>query len=82
MTKAIVSIFQNGRNQAVRIPRDMEFSGVSELIATREGDTLTLRPARPSWDDLAALQPIENDFLGNRPDVIELGRVDFIGNKE
>jgi antitoxin VapB len=82
MTKATVSIFQNGRNQAVRIPRDMEFSGVSELIAIREGDTLTLRPARPSWDDLAALKPIENDFLGNRSDVIELGRVDFIGNKE
>lgn len=82
MTTATVSIFQNGRNQAVRIPREMEFQGVSELIATRDGDTLILRPARPSWDSLAALQPIDGDFLGGRPDVIELGRVDFTDDEE
>jgi antitoxin VapB len=77
---ATVSIFRNGRNQAVRIPREMEFHGVCELIATREGDTLTLRPARACWKDLAALTPIEDDFLGNRPDVIALGRIGSPGN--
>ena len=77
MLTATVSIFQNGRNQAVRIPREMEFPGVSKLVATREGNILTLRPERPSWLGLAELAPLENDFLGNRPDVISTGRVDF-----
>lgn len=77
MTTATVSIFQNGRNQAVRIPREMEFRGVSQLMMTREGNTLILRPARPSWEELAALAPIKSDFLKNRPAVIEPGRVDF-----
>jgi len=81
MTTATVSIFQNGRNQAVRIPREMEFHGISELIATREGDTLILRPRRLSWDSLADLPPIESDFLGERPAVIEPGRVDFAGSE-
>ncbi|MFP3560845.1 AbrB/MazE/SpoVT family DNA-binding domain-containing protein, partial [Paraburkholderia sp. SIMBA_049] len=35
-----VSIFKNARNQAIRIPKDMEFEGVTELEIRREGDTL------------------------------------------
>jgi antitoxin VapB len=77
MATTTVSLFRNGRNQAIRIPRDMEFEGVTELIATREGDTLILRPSRPSWSSLATMEPIEADFLGDRPAVIEPGRVDF-----
>lgn len=77
MPTTTVSLFRNGKNQAVRIPRDMEFKGVTELVMTREGDTLTLRPARPSWSSLGELEPIEADFLGDRPAVIEPGRVDF-----
>lgn len=72
-----VSIFMNNRNQAVRIPKDMEFQGVSELEIRREGDTLILRPVRPSWAslfdedwDAAAAE----GFLQERPDVIEEGR--------
>jgi len=26
-----VSIFKNGKNQAIRLPKDMEFNGLSEL---------------------------------------------------
>lgn len=28
----IVSIFKNGNNRAIRLPRDMDFEGVSELV--------------------------------------------------
>ena len=42
-----VRLFRNGRNQAVRIPRDMELPG-DEALLSREGDTLVLRPMPPS----------------------------------
>lgn len=41
-----VSLFKNGRNQAVRLPKEFEFEGVSEVEISREGDALILRPAR------------------------------------
>ncbi len=44
-----VSIFKNGNNRAIRLPRDLDFDGVSELEIVREGDSIILRPVRPSW---------------------------------
>jgi antitoxin VapB len=44
-----VSIFKNGNNRAIRLPRDMDFEGVSELEIVREGDRIILRPVRPTW---------------------------------
>lgn len=70
-----VSLFKNGRNQAVRLPKEFEFEGVSELEISREGDALILRPARKSWTSFAAVENADADFLLERPDVIEDGRV-------
>jgi antitoxin VapB len=69
-----VSIFTNNRNQAIRLPRDMEYEGVSELEITREGDTITLRPVRPSWGSLRDIPPADADFLTKRSSVIDEGR--------
>ncbi len=44
-----VSIFKNGNNRAIRLPRDLDFDGVSELEIVREGDSIILRPVRPTW---------------------------------
>jgi antitoxin VapB len=41
-----VKIFKNGRNQAVRIPREFELQG-DEAIMRKEGDRLVIEPARP-----------------------------------
>jgi predicted nucleic acid-binding protein len=41
----------------------------------RFGDTLDLRPARPSWTSLADLPPTDRDFLAERPEVIVPGAV-------
>ena len=41
-----VSIFKNGNNRAIRLPRDLDFDGVSELEIVREGDSIILRPVR------------------------------------
>ena len=40
-----VRLFRNGRNQAVRIPREFEFDG-EEAILRKQGDRLVLEPIR------------------------------------
>ncbi len=49
-----VSIFKNGNNRAIRLPRDLDFEGVSELEIVREGDSIILRPVRPTWGSFGA----------------------------
>ncbi|EMB4168226.1 AbrB/MazE/SpoVT family DNA-binding domain-containing protein [Salmonella enterica] len=66
-----VSVFTNGNNRAIRIPRDMDFEGVRELLISREGDTITLRPVRPSWESLKDVEKADPDFLVDRDPVIE-----------
>ncbi len=65
-----VSIFTNGKNQAVRLPKDMEYQGISELEIVKEGDTLILRPTRPSWISFTDLAKADDDFLTERTDVV------------
>ena len=58
-----VKLFRNGRNQAVRIPREFELPG-DEAVLRKEGDRLIIEPAAPSslLAVLATLQPLEEDF--------------------
>jgi antitoxin VapB len=73
-----VSIFTNGKNQAVRLPRDMEYQEVSELEIIKNGDVVTLRPIRPGWLSLANVEKPDSDFLTEREDMIlDEGRFDF-----
>ena len=65
-----VSIFKNGKNQAIRLPVDMTYEGVGELEICRKGDVITLRPVRPSWASFAELPVADADFLQDRPAVI------------
>jgi len=49
-----VRLFRNGRNQAVRIPREFEMPG-NEAVIYREGQRLVLEPTqRPSLSRLLA----------------------------
>ncbi|PFG10177.1 type II toxin-antitoxin system VapB family antitoxin [Marinobacter sp. LV10MA510-1] len=66
----IVSIFKNGKNQAVRLPTDMAYEGVGELEISREGDVITLRPARPSWASFAELPKADSGFLQERSVIV------------
>lgn len=70
-----VSLFKNGRNQAIRLPKEFEFEGISELQILREGDTLILRPARKNWTSFAAVEKVDADFLLERFEVIQDGRI-------
>ena len=76
-----VSIFRNNRNQAIRLPREFEFQGVTELTIERQGDTIVLRPVRPSWSSFADEPPTDAGFLSERPDLIEEGRFSLSGGK-
>jgi len=61
-----VRLFRNGRNQAVRIPREFEFD-TQEAIIRREDDRLVIEPIRKKGllATLAALSTLDEDF----PDV-------------
>jgi antitoxin VapB len=58
-----VRLFKNGRNQALRIPRDFELPG-NEAVVRKEGDRLVVEPVkRPSLlEVLASLEPLDEDF--------------------
>ena len=58
-----VRLFKNGRNQAVRIPRELELPG-QEAILYREGNRLVLEPlAAPSLLGLLrSWEPIDTDW--------------------
>ncbi len=66
-----VTIITNDNNQFIRIPKEFEFSGTSELEIRKEGDVITLRPARPDWLSFVKQDKADNDFLTNREDIIE-----------
>ncbi len=77
-TQRHVRIFKNGRNQAIRIPKDFELTG-DEAIICKEGAYLIVKPVkRPSLlAILSTLEPLDEDFPNMdenllKPDDIEL----------
>ena len=69
------SLFKNGKNQAVRLPKEFEFDGVTEVEIIKEGESIILTPKRKSWSSFAEVDKADSDFLLERADVIEDGRV-------
>jgi antitoxin VapB len=63
MTERHVKLFKNGRNQAVRIPREFELPG-EEAIIRRDGQRLILEPVPPRslLAVLAALPTLDEEF--------------------
>jgi len=76
--KRFVRLFRNGRNQAVRIPREFELDG-DEAIIKKEGDRLILEPVRKGHllETLARLQPINESFADIDDDLPGLDEVDL-----
>ena len=57
-------LFRNGRNQALRIPRELEFPG-DEVILHKEDDRLIVEPVarrRSLAEILPGLKPLNEDF--------------------
>ncbi len=71
-----VSLFRNGRNQAIRIPREFELKG-NKAIIHKEGNRLIIEPLNKTGllDILLKMEPITESF----PDVdTDLGQLDDI----
>ena len=71
-----VRIFKNGRNQAIRIPRELELS-TSEATIHREGKRLVIEPVERTslLDVLATWDPLDIEFpelADEKPDAVEL----------
>ncbi len=58
-----VKIFKNGRNQAVRIPREFELAG-KDAVMRKEGNLLIIEPAPPKslLDLLASWKRLKDKF--------------------
>lgn len=55
-----VALFRNGRNQAIRIPREFELDGTTALIS-KEAGQLIIKPLPPKsrlLETLARLEPL------------------------
>ncbi|MBW2154420.1 MAG: AbrB/MazE/SpoVT family DNA-binding domain-containing protein [Deltaproteobacteria bacterium] len=66
--ESIAKIFQNGRSQAVRLPKAFRFKG-NEVKITKKGDKVILEPLKRTewpkgfWDAF----PIDPDFKTPEP---------------
>jgi antitoxin VapB len=58
-----VRLFRNGRNQALRIPREFELAG-DEAIIRRDGDRLIIEPVLKQGllAVLSTLKPLRDSF--------------------
>ena len=74
---ATASLFKNGRNQAVRLPKELEFIGINEVEIRKEGNSIIITPVRKSWKSFINAPQADGEFLKERKDVLEEGRVKF-----
>jgi antitoxin VapB len=59
----LVKLFRNGRNQAIRIPREFELPG-EQAVLRKEGERLIIEPAptRSLLAVLSTLPTLDEDF--------------------
>ena len=61
-------IFENGRSQAVRLPKECRFSS-DEILVNTIGDIVILLPKSSNWDSFAAaIDMFSDDFMDDKRD--------------
>ena len=56
-------VFENGRSQAVRLPKECRFSG-DEVMVNRIGDIVILMPKTKKWASfMTAIEMFSSDFM-------------------
>ena len=71
------SLFKNGKNQAVRLPKDFEFEGITEVEIEKKGESIIITPKRKSWLSFINTEKADDDFLVEREDIVEDDRTIF-----
>ena len=63
-------VFENGRSQAVRLPKEYRFDE-SEVAISKVGDIVLLMPKDKSWNGLlASLDMFTEDFMADRDPLV------------
>jgi antitoxin VapB len=77
-TERHVKLFKNGRNQALRIPREYELPG-DEAVIRKEGAKLIIEPVqhRSLLKVLAGWQPLTDDFPDLDADLLPLDDIEL-----
>ncbi len=58
-------VFENGRSQAVRLPKECRFSS-DEVMVNKIGDIVMLLPKNSKWDSfMKAIDMFSEDFMEN-----------------
>lgn len=66
-------VFENGRSQAVRLPKECRFSS-EEVLVNKIGDIVLLIPKKSKWDSfMKAIDMFSDDFMadGRESEVIQ-----------
>ena len=73
-----ISLFRNGRNQAIRIPREFEMDG-KEAFIHKEGDKLIIEPVRKKGlvEVLVNLKPLDEEFPDVDDGLLPLADIDL-----
>lgn len=71
---ATAKIFQNGRSQAVRLPKEFRLQG-KEVKISKQGNKIILEPIENSWEQwFASLTQFSDDFMTNGREQPELAQ--------
>jgi len=66
-----VALFKKGKYQALRLPKEFEFTEVTEVEITREGNSIILTPRRKSWTSFSSVAKADVNLLHERADVLD-----------
>jgi antitoxin VapB len=68
MIMTVAKVFENGRSQAVRLPKEYRFS-TDEVMVNRIGDIVLLMPKGSKWDSfMKAIDMFSDDFMAEGRD--------------
>ena len=66
-------VFENGRSQAIRLPKECRFSS-DEVMVNKIGDIVILLPKQNKWDSfMRAIDMFSDDFMtdGRATDMVQ-----------
>ena len=67
-------VFENGRSQAVRLPKEYRFC-CDEVMVNKIGDVLILLPKNSKWDSfITAINMFSDDFMADRGEISDQKR--------
>ncbi len=69
MMQRRAKVFMNNRSQAVRLPKEFQFS-TAEVFIRKEGEDVILSPRPSNWDAYLASGPVASaGFMDDVPDL-------------